>query len=291
MAKNKNTESPPSANLALDVLKKGVIKLQRRIIELEKFDVSTIEKRWDAKIESLCDKLNSTLAEIFGYETVEYNNYSIYDFCDLPIIMGSGPDPIDEVHDSYKRGLKDAIVKMTSVKEILEEKLQDFEPQDFVGVKNQQFPNNGQIFIVHGHDELAKQSVARFLEKLDLTPIILHEQPNQGKTIIEKLEKHSSLVDFTIVLLTPDDSGFPSNKPAKIRPRARQNVILELGLFMGLLGRDRVCALYKGDLEIPSDYAGVAYMPYDDNDGWKLRLAKEINQVIDIDLNKAIKNI
>ncbi len=145
-----------------------------------------------------------------------------------------------------------------------------------------------QIFIVHGHDELLKQSVARFLEKLDLTPVILHEQPNQGKTLIEKLEKHSAMVDFAVILLTPDDKGHTANEPAKIHHRARQNVILELGLFVGILGRNRVCAVYKGNLEIPSDYDGVAYIPLDKNDGWKLSLAREIKQVIDIDLNKAI---
>lgn len=288
MARKKKTEPPQSAHLTPDIIKKGIVKLQRRITELENFDISTVEKRWDAKITALTDKINNTLAEIFGHGTVEYNNYHIYDLCDLPIIMGGGPDPIYEVHESYTRGIKDAIVKMNSVKEILEEKLQDIAPQSSVEEKEEQFPNNGQIFVVHGHDELVKQSVARFLEKLNLNPVILHEQPNQGKTLIEKLETHSALVDFAVVLLTPDDKGYPANEPEKIRDRARQNVILELGLFVGILGRGRVCALYKGDLEIPSDYAGVVYIPLDESDGWKLSLAREIKQVIDIDLNKAI---
>lgn len=291
MAKRKKTEPPQSATLTPDVIKKGITKLQRRIIDLEAFDISTVEERWDAKITALKDKINSTVTDIFGHGTVEYNNYSIYDLCDLPIIMGGGPDPLYKVHESYKRGIKDAIVKMTSVKEILEEKLLDIDPQSSMSSiqeKNVQVPNNGQVFIVHGHDELAKQSVARFLEKLKLIPIILHEQPNKGKTLIEKLEAHSAIVDFAIILLTPDDSGHPVNEPEKIRPRARQNVILELGLFIGILGRNRVCALYKGDIEIPSDYDGVAYIPLDERDGWKLTLAREIKQVIDIDLNKVI---
>ena len=292
MTRKPQEQSPQSAQLTQEGIKQGIIKLQRRIDELEKFDVSTVEERWDAKITALKDKINTTLADIFGHSTVEYNNYSIYDLCDLPIIIGGGPDPLSEVHESYKRGIKNAIIKLTSIKEILQEKLADIDSlgeNSTFHEKEKIFPNNGQIFIVHGSDELTKQSVARFLEQLELKPIILHEQPNEGKTIIEKLETHSSLVDFAVILLTPDDIGYPADKPEETKHRALQNVILELGLFIGILGRRRVCALYKGDLEIPSDYQGVIYIEMDENNGWKLALAREIKQIgINIDLNKAL---
>ncbi len=145
MAKKKN-EPPQSAHLTPDIIKKGIVKLQRRIKELENFDVSAVEKRWDAKITALTDKINNTLAEIFGHGTIEYDNYDIYDLCDLPLIMGGGSDPLYKVHESYTRGIKDAIVKMNSVKEILEEKLHDIDPQSSLQEKSAQFPNNGQIF-------------------------------------------------------------------------------------------------------------------------------------------------
>lgn len=142
------------------------------------------------------------------------------------------------------------------------------------------------IFIVHGHDEAAKESVARFIEKLELKPIILHEQPDKGRTIIEKFEEHSN-VGFAIVLLTPDDVGAPIKQQEKLKSRARQNVIFELGFFVGRLGRNRVCALYKGDIEMPSDYKGVLYKPMMGD--WQLSLAKEIKAAgISIDLNRAI---
>ncbi|MEE8356570.1 MAG: nucleotide-binding protein, partial [Anaerolineales bacterium] len=99
------------------------------------------------------------------------------------------------------------------------------------------------IFIVHGRDEEAKDSLARFLEKLGLEVIILHEQPNQGRTIIEKFEDYSD-VGFAVVLLTPDDIGGRAND-LELLPRARQNVVFELGFFIGALGRERVCALHK----------------------------------------------
>lgn len=99
------------------------------------------------------------------------------------------------------------------------------------------------VFVVHGHDEGARESVARLVERLGLGAIILHEQSNAGRTIIEKFEA-SSEVGFAVVLLTPDDVGYPRDKSDQAAYRARQNVIFELGYFMGKLGRKRVAALY-----------------------------------------------
>jgi predicted nucleotide-binding protein len=149
-------------------------------------------------------------------------------------------------------------------------------------------PGTRRVFIVHGRDEAAKETVARFLEKLDLHPVILHEQPSQGRTVIEKFEGHAD-VDFAVVLLTPDDVGYSNGEPMKAQSRARQNVIFELGYFIGRLGRSRVCALYKGGVEILSDYEGVVYVSMDDPQGWRLLLAREIKASgIDINLNLAI---
>ncbi len=141
------------------------------------------------------------------------------------------------------------------------------------------------IFLVHGHDEAVKHSVARFLEKLGFQPIILHEQPNRGQTLIEKFEANSD-VGFAVVLLTPDDVGrVVSDK--KLNPRARQNVILELGYFLAKLGRPRVCALYKNMVELPSDVDGVIYIAYDDSGGWRVKLANEIRAAgISVDMNQ-----
>ena len=128
------------------------------------------------------------------------------------------------------------------------------------------------VFVVHGHDNATKESVARFLTQLKLEPIILHEQASGGKTIIEKFETHAN-VSFAVVLLTPDDLGASATKPENKLPRARQNVVFELGFFVGRLGRSNVCALHKGNVEIPSDYQGVIYIPLDENGGWRLMLA------------------
>jgi predicted nucleotide-binding protein len=137
-------------------------------------------------------------------------------------------------------------------------------------------PGTREVFVVHGHDGEAKESVARFLEKLGLDAIILHEQPNQGRTVIEKFETSSKNVAFAVVLLTPDDLGCATDEPEKLEPRARQNVILELGYFMGRLGRTRVCALYKGGVEQPSDFQGVVYIELDPAGAWRTKLAQEL---------------
>ncbi len=136
---------------------------------------------------------------------------------------------------------------------------------------------------------MAKIELARTLEKLKLDAIVLHEQPNEGKTVIEKFERDASKVSFAVVLLTPDDFGYPKGKPDEAKPRARQNVVLELGFFSGALGRSNVCVLYKGDLEIPSDYLGVVYVPMDDGGAWKFALARELRQAnLPVDLNNLV---
>jgi predicted nucleotide-binding protein len=134
--------------------------------------------------------------------------------------------------------------------------------------------------------------VALTLLALELEPVILHEQPNKSRTIIEKFEYYSD-VGFAIVLLTPDDMGYSKtagNDSAK--PRARQNVVLELGFFLGRLTRSRVVALHPQDaaFEFPSDYDGILFVALDPAGAWKLELVKELQAAgIDVDANKLVK--
>jgi predicted nucleotide-binding protein len=157
---------------------------------------------------------------------------------------------------------------------------------------------NNRVFIVHGRDAKPVNELKTMLLSLGLKPVVLHEQPSGSRTVIEKLEKYSN-VSYAFVILTPDDVGylqgdvehlfFSQEKKhpvlSDIRPlirekffgavldsyeeflsflkeRARQNVILELGYFMASLGRSRVCCLYKGDIDYPSDIRGIVTIPF-----------------------------
>ncbi|EKN3732772.1 nucleotide-binding protein [Yersinia enterocolitica] len=136
-------------------------------------------------------------------------------------------------------------------------------------------PVSRKIFIVHGHDNDALQSVARFISRIGLEEIILSERPDGSRTVIEKFEAESGDVSFAIVLMTPDDSG-NALASENTRLRARQNVLYELGYFAGKLGRGKVLVLRKGDIEIPSDLAGVLYTEFDGHGGWKRKLLSEL---------------
>jgi predicted nucleotide-binding protein len=123
------------------------------------------------------------------------------------------------------------------------------------------------VFIVHGHDEVSKNSLEVFLREIGLEPVVLHRQPDEGLTVIEKFEKHSD-VGYAFILLTPDEIAYlksEEHKPDSERQkeyRARPNVIFEFGFFVGKLGRSKVCCLYTGDVRLPSDVSGMIYKKY-----------------------------
>ena len=141
------------------------------------------------------------------------------------------------------------------------------------------------IFLVHGHDGNTKLQVAEFAERITgERPVILHEQADSGRTVIEKFEKHASEAAFAIILLTADDVG-KAKDATQLNPRARQNVVLECGYFMAKLGRGRVVVLYEAGVELPSDVSGVLYKSLAGN--WHTELARELKAAgIEIDFSK-----
>lgn len=137
--------------------------------------------------------------------------------------------------------------------------------------------NKRKVFIVHGRDNQAKQEASRFIEKLGLDAIVLHEQASEGMTIIEKIEKYSNDADFALVLYTGCDHGRGAHE-SNVRPknRARQNVVFEHGYLMAKLGRENICSLVKGEIETPNDISGLIYVPMDAPGAWKTEVAKEL---------------
>lgn len=130
------------------------------------------------------------------------------------------------------------------------------------------------VFIVHGQNETARSAVVSFLSRVGLSGIVLHDQPNMGRHLLTKFIEEAELVTFAIVLMTDDDFG--SLKGHKLAPRARQNVILELGYFLSHLGQERVCALITPGLETPSDFDGIVYIRMDADARWESELMHEL---------------
>ena len=243
---------------------------------------------------------NLFLFVLFGTssEEVEYVPYSEY-VTAVERILSSGVKISSSfiMEEKLKGHQKNLDASISSLEGILGSLKLYHEPSD----APQRIPDNAgisdtpqsafgdDVFIVHGHDDEAKVTVARFVENLGIEATILHEQANRGQTIPEKFEEHAADAGFAIILLTPDDVGASKDERDNLKPRARQNVVLELGYFWGRLGRGRVCVLYKGGVELPSDMQGLLYVPMNSPDEWQLPLAREMKQAeLPIDLNKLV---
>lgn len=239
--------------------------------------------------EAWCTVARDYLAKTFG--SLSPNLSAVMD------IGRYGAFPMNASEAFWERqraaNLQKQLTVLQGLSEVLDTEISlDSPPGAGTGVKvpePAQRTNSNQAFLVHGHDTAILEGTARFLEKLGISPLILHEQPDQGRTIIEKFVDHSD-VPFAVVLLTADDRGGSiASNVDDYRPRARQNVLLELGYFIGRLGRNRVCALYREGVEIPSDYSGVLFVPLDDAGAWKFRLAREMKAAgFAIDMNRAL---
>lgn len=200
-----------------------------------------------------------------------------------------GAFPMDAGEEWWHRhrveSLQTQVKKLEGLIELLQTEQQLAEPAPEIPKR----PIGHRIFLVHGHDERVLHEVARFLERLKQEVIVLREQPSAGRTIIEKFVDYSD-VGYAVVLLTPDDRGATANTPFEQQHgRARQNVIFELGYFIGKLGRNRVTALYVPGVEVPSDYSGVAFVAFDDRGAWRLELAREFRAAgLSVDMNLAL---
>lgn len=227
--------------------------------------------------------VQSALRRMFGDDCNQLKSFDSVRYS--PLVYSSGTT--DSVfHSSFMSGMKTATGIMRSAIQEYEDYELDSEPAVRHSESTQDPMRTRKVFVVHGHDNEMKEAVARFLERLDFEPIILHEQASGGDTIVEKFERNSD-VGYAVVLLSPDDLGASNHKSDELQPRARQNVVLELGYFVGLLGRPCVCPLVRGPLEVPSDFHGVVYVPFDGED-WKIHLVKELKHLgFAIDANKA----
>lgn len=253
------------------------IKLIQDLID----KVENLPHRNEEELDALKRKAEMMIRKIFGNSSTYLKDLIFISF--RPGAYWSGMDR--RIYDkSWSKGQSEMLNLLKTIEE-------DLTLDSNKIIKKDRKKLSTEIFIVHGHDEEMKQAVARTVEKIGLKPIILHEQPNKGRTIIEKFEDYSDL-NFAIILLSPDDIAYPKNKlPEDKEFRARQNVIFELGFFVGKLGREHVFILYREEhnFEFPTDYSGICYTPYDSKSQWRFDLVGELNSCgYNVDANKLI---
>ena len=264
-------------------IEKGQCLHDQQISSDDELDQAIMESdNWSHYNTDLLITLFGSSAPADRYISFNYGRLSDNQIEDRLIMSRYVPTFQDEVKE-YQEFMASCISSLKGIHERLELYGEPLDmPQSTFG---------NEVFIVHGHDDEAKVTVARFVENLGIEATILHERANRGQTIPEKFEEHAGEAGFAIILLTPDDVGASQDKVNNLKPRARQNVVLELGYFWGRLGRKRLCVLYKEEVELPSDMQGILYVLLDGFDGWQLQLAREMQQAgLPIDLEKLLSN-
>lgn len=275
-------EPEPIPDLPYD---RAIPALERQLQELQNLkrrsydEADTDETQWQHLTESIFERT-------FGKKST--NLSKLTDVSWIGASLFGGERPGYELQSNFERRITQYEALLTSVIE----ELKLCQP-DLPTEREESRPTSAvvsrRVFVVHGHDEAMKEAVARALERLDLLAVVLHEQPGGGRTLIEKFEAYSD-VGFAVVLLAPDDEfAIINGDQSKRIQRARQNVILELGFFVGKLGRARVAAIFKSspEFEVPSDFLGVEYIPYDASGSWKLTLLRELRAAgFEVDANR-----
>lgn len=276
-------------NLNANQKERCILRIQRCIGELRALDISKVTKRFqqDPEVIKIAAAIEDVLTTAFGDSTPDYNRYkgaAKLDNGTYVMRMGNpfgGGYVVDyDERDAIdaRENIKESIPKSIALLEGAIVKLTDEIADENANIKipvivAPKFLSH-KIFVVHGHNGEAKNEVARFLNKIELEEIILHERPNMGRHILTKFQEESEGAGFAVVIMTPDDQG--SAIGGELKKRARQNVIFELGFFIGKLGHSKVVALVKGEIEKPSDFDGIVYIQLDNDGGWKSKLAKEL---------------
>jgi predicted nucleotide-binding protein len=233
------------------------VKLIQSLIE----QFEALPHRDEGKLDALHRRAKMIITKVCGDSSTYLEDVDKINFCSM--FYPSTKEFEDEI---WKSGQQ----KMINLLNIIEEDLR-ISKSECVQLVNEKKEYSNRVFIVHGHDDLPKERLAHILIDLGLTPIILHDQPNKGRTLVEKFEEEASDVGYAFVIMTPDDLGIEAKLHEEIKRgikqggfcyRPRQNVVLELGFFYAKLGRNRVCCLVKGDLEKPSDISGITYLQF-----------------------------
>lgn len=261
--------------MSKDKIEEKLNKLKEIIIEYENIsgerEISDLRSEYNKLrplVESLAKKMKTMSCWAVSFPAVDYGSPK------------ENLNPFDYVFEELY-GLR----AITEAKDIIDKTIGALDMMDEIDFSKKEYSNK-KIFIVHGHDDAMKLDIANTLRQLDFEPIILNEQANKGQTIIEKIESNSD-VGFAVILMSPCDEGYEKGYSKDVKPRARQNVIVELGYFVGRLGRERTFILKKENVAEPSDFSGVVYETYDSKGAWKMQMIKELKAAgYQVDANK-----
>ncbi len=282
MPSRKSTKAIASSFTPTLTLDTALARLQRLLKEIpELYKEQNLDR---VLLDTWRNNVQGVLAQFYGKASLQYEHFDQISF--YPHFMWDTPSSSEYVR-KHLDGLSRADAFLQSRIGELEEDARESKAQPLLP-KTLPPMSKHKVFIVHGHDHGTKETVARYLSRLDMEPVVLHEQPDQGRTIIEKFE-HYTNVSCAVVILSSDDTAHSNSLPAIEEFRARQNVIFELGFFVGRLGRKRTFALVEKGLTRPSDIDRVLYISMED-DSWKIKLVAELKAAgMDVDANKAFR--
>lgn len=241
---------------------------------MQPVEFSDVQQKFIAEFHKWTDYNSELLKQAFDIPNNEYQSH--YVRCGQVMVISANEDLIK----IYKDELRDKIDYLDSLNSKIDLLPCSSVNSKITSGKNAVLKDSKKVFVVHGHDDNLRSKVELFVRELGLEPIVLFKQPNMGETIIQKLQREASDVVYSIILYTPCDLGKDKEKmDENMKPRARQNVVFEHGFMCAFLGMENVCALVDDEVEIPGDLSGVLFVPVDDEEMWKYRIAKEMKAV------------
>jgi len=290
MARRNTQQAPQGAKFTYDGLVLGLRKLDRRVKELEEFDIQGVTEICDPHADALCKRIDSTLAEILGSGTIEYRNYRIVSFISNLGSFWEGPEPVPVVRGKYEKGIHEALIKLKDMRSYLQEKLEDHDanPAAPAAPQTRGPLDKTKVFVVHGRNLQARDAMFSFLRAIGLHPIewseVIRLTENPNPFIGEILDSAFGHAQAILVLMTPDDVAclrpdfVKESDPLHERsptPQARPNVLFEAGMGMGR-SPDRTVLVELGEIRPFSDIGGRHVLRLNDSTQRRQELAQRL---------------
>jgi predicted nucleotide-binding protein len=294
MARRQTPSPSERPHLSVEQKRRRIARLEECIRSLGEFNPQTVQKRYGIpEVMALEAAIKQALAEAFGEGTQTFYRFKRAASLDngphqarMGDAFGRGPRIDYDARDAQEArkyladGKDQSIALLKEAIRVLEHEIADQEAEDGPAALDTVRPVDSvsrRVFVVHGRDDDAKNEVALFLRRIGLEEIILHLRPNRGRHLLTKFQEEAQGAQFAVILMTPDDEGGMAGSD-QLQKRARQNVVFELGFFIGKLGTPGVAALIVPGIEKPSDFDGICWIEFGRDTNWKNELARELKE-------------